>query len=521
MPQVTVIPASRKSILKSDGSSKIRKRRVAAYARVSTDKDEQLTSYERQVSYYEQYVKSRSDWEFVKVYTDEGITGTNTKNRVGFNSMVADALAGKIDLIVAKSVSRFARNTVDSISTIRKLKEQKVEVFFEKENIWTFDGKGELLITIMSSLAQEESRSISENCTWGKRKCFAEGKVWVPFSGFLGYDRGPNGELVVNPEQAKIVRKIFDLYLKGFLPTQIAKALTKEGIPTVYGKKEWKPTVIFRILKNEKYRGDALLQKSYVTDFITKKSKINHGEIPQYYVEGNHEAIVDPEVFDQVQAMIKRRGGSHRYSDHCFSGVVVCGECGSGYSPYVWHPTDKYRKRVWQCYNRYTGTKSCKTKHVDEKRLEAIFVEEMNKLIRKKKSVILESKKRGYIQPQLDELDAELDRLNEDLNKRSAELDRLLQKSSKGAPQDTERYIALCEEYEKIQIEYNQIKDKRTDISMERYAGRKFRNYLADAKSLKEFDDDLWRTYVKRCEVYADGKIILIFTDGTQVETHK
>lgn len=264
-----------------------------------------------------------------------------------------------------------------------------------------------------------------------------------------------------------------------------------------------------------------MLQKSYTTDFITKKSKKNHGEIPQYYVEGNHEAIVDPEVFDKVQMMIKRRTEKQRYSDHCFSGIVVCGECGAGFSPKIWHPTDKYRKRVWICYNRYYGDKNCKSKHVDEKRLEAIFVEEMNKLIRKKKSVILESKKRANIQPQLDVLDAELDRLNEDLNRRSAELDKLLQATTKGKPQETERYMELCEEYEKIQVEYNTIKEQRTDISMERYAGRKFRNYLAEAKPLKEFDEDLWRSYVKRCEVYVNGKIILTFVDGTTVETIK
>lgn len=185
-----------------------RKRKVAAYARVSTDSDEQFTSYEAQIDYYTQYIKARDDWEFVQVYTDEGITGTSTKHREGFKQMVADALEGKIDLIVTKSVSRFARNTVDSLTTIRQLKDKGVECFFEKENIWTFDGKGELLITIMSSLAQEESRSISENCTWGQRKRMADGRVSVPFDHFLGYERGENGELVINEEQAKTVVRL-------------------------------------------------------------------------------------------------------------------------------------------------------------------------------------------------------------------------------------------------------------------------------------------------------------------------
>ena len=210
--KITTIPATLTRFTATPITEQ-KKRRVAGYARVSTDHDDQFTSYEAQIDYYTNYIKSRDDWEFVDVYTDAGITGTSTKHREGFKRMVADALAGKIDLIVTKSVSRFARNTVDSLTTIRQLKENGIECYFEKENIWTFDGKGELLLTIMSSLAQEESRSISENCTWGQRKRFADGKVTVPFNRFLGYDRGPDGNLVVNREQAAIVQCIYAMFL--------------------------------------------------------------------------------------------------------------------------------------------------------------------------------------------------------------------------------------------------------------------------------------------------------------------
>ena len=328
-----------------------KKRRVAAYARVSTDHDEQFTSYEAQIDYYTKYIKARSDWEFVKVYTDEGISGTGTKKRIGFRTMIDDALAGKIDLIVTKSVSRFARNTVDSLTTIRELKEHSVECYFEKENIWTFDGKGELLITIMSSLAQEESRSISENCTWGQRKRFADGKVTVPFKRFLGYDRGPNGELVVNEEQAKLVKRIYRMFMEGTTPYGIATKLTEENIPSPSGKQKWHAGTVKAILSNEKYKGDALLQKSFTVDFLTKKTKINEGEVPQYYVEKDHEAIIDPEIFDQVQDELKRRcPGRNRYSGvHVFSGKVKCGQCGSWYGSKVWHSNDKYRRTIWQC----------------------------------------------------------------------------------------------------------------------------------------------------------------------------
>ena len=220
------------------------KRRAAGYARVSTDSDEQFTSYEAQINYYTRYIKSNQEWEFVSVYTDEGISGTNTKHRVGFNQMIADALSGKIDLIVTKSVSRFARNTVDSLTTIRKLKEHGVEVYFEKENIWTFDSKGELLITIMSSLAQEESRSLSENITWGQRKRFSDGKVSLPYKQFLGYRKGPDGFPEIVEDEAKIVRRIYALFMEGKTSYAIAKALTADGIPTPSGKKKWGASVV-------------------------------------------------------------------------------------------------------------------------------------------------------------------------------------------------------------------------------------------------------------------------------------
>lgn len=303
---VKYIPAT-KNIFTAMPTMSISKRRVAAYARVSTDSDEQFTSYEAQIDYYTRYITKRDDWEFVKVYTDEDITGTSTKHRDGFNLMVKDALDGKIDLIITKSVSRFARNTVDSLTTVRKLKDAGVEVYFEKENIYTFDSKGELLITIMSSLAQEESRSISENVTWGQRKRFADGKVTMPYKNFLGYDKGKDGKPVINEKEAEIVRLIYRLFLQGKTASGICKHLDGLGIPTPTGRKAWNQTTINSILRNEKYKGDALLQKKFTVDFLTKKQKVNEGEIPQYYVEDNHPAIIDPLEFDMVQAEIARR----------------------------------------------------------------------------------------------------------------------------------------------------------------------------------------------------------------------
>lgn len=391
MRDVRIIPAIREFAIGQGADQTIAKRRVAGYARVSTDRDDQFTSYEAQVDYYTNLIKSKAEWEFVNIYTDEGISGTSTARREGFKQMVADALAGKIDLIITKSVSRFARNTVDSLTTIRNLKENKVEVYFEKESIWTFDSKGELLITIMSSLAQEESRSISENVKWGLRKRYADGQVIVPFSCLLGFDRGPDGNLVVNPEQAKTVRYIYTLFLQGMSFNGIATRLTAEGIRTASGKTRWHNTTIASILSNEKYKGDALLQKYYIPDFLTKKAVVNKGEVPQYYVQGNHEAIIPVEIFDLVQRERANRNKSAESGrrEHIFSYRIRCGVCGAFYGPKVWHSNDKYRKVVWQCNHKYRSKGSpCSGPIVTEEDIKTFFVKAVNKLIGDKKGII-------------------------------------------------------------------------------------------------------------------------------------
>ena len=355
---VTCIPATINKFTAVPIATAFR-RRTAAYARVSTDSDEQFTSYEAQIDYYTRFIREHSDWMFLKVYTDEGITGTNTRKRDGFNQMIADALAGKIDLIVTKSVSRFARNTVDSLVTVRKLKERGIEVFFEKENIWTLDSKGELLITIMSSLAQEESRSISENVTWGQRKRFADGKVSMPYKNFLGYEKGEDGMPVINEKEAAVVRLIFRLFLDGKTPAGICCQLESEGVPTPSGKEKWSQTTVNSILRNEKYKGDALLQKKFTVDFLTKRMKANEGEVPQYYVEGSHAAIICPAEFDKVQAEIVRRKTLGRsYSGiSVFSSKLICADCGGYYGQKVWHSTDKYRRLIWRCNAKFNGEK--------------------------------------------------------------------------------------------------------------------------------------------------------------------
>ena len=322
--RMTVIPAVLNLNVQSEEPTA--RKRVAAYARVSTDTEEQLSSYAAQVDYYTKHIKNNPDWNFVNVYTDEGISATNTKHRDGFNSMIADALAGKIDLIITKSVSRFARNTVDTLTTVRKLKNKGIEVFFEKENIYTMDSKGELLITIMSSLAQEESRSISENVTWGQRKRFADGKINIPYKQFLGYEKGDDGLPKIVESEAKIVRQIYKMFLEGKTPTFIANHLTSEGIPTPAHRTVWQSSTILSILTNEKYKGDAMLQKTFTVDFLTKKKKINEGEVQQYYIENSHPAIIPPETFDLVQIELQRRKGHRKSTAGIFASKLICGE---------------------------------------------------------------------------------------------------------------------------------------------------------------------------------------------------
>lgn len=273
------------------------KLRVAAYCRVSTDSDEQATSYEAQVEHYTEYIQKNPDWEFAGIYADDGISGTNTKKREEFNHMIDDCKAGNIDMVITKSISRFARNTLDCLKYIRQLKDMNIPVLFEKESINTLDAKGEVLITIMASLAQQESQSLSQNVKLGLQYRYQQGKVQINHNRFLGYTKDADGNLIIDPEQAEIVKRIYREYLEGLSMDKIAAGLERDGILTGAGGKRWHTSTINKILRNEKYIGDALLQKTYTTDFLNKTRVKNNGLVPQYYVEGNHEAIIPKDIY--------------------------------------------------------------------------------------------------------------------------------------------------------------------------------------------------------------------------------
>ncbi|MBR3256792.1 recombinase family protein [Candidatus Saccharibacteria bacterium] len=288
--------------------------RVAAYARVSTELDAQTNSYSAQISYYLEHISSNPNWQLVEIYADSGLTGTNLKKRNNFSRMVEDALSGKIDLILTKSISRFARNTVDALIVTRELKSKGIEVYFEKENISSLDPTAELIFTIMSSIAQEESRSISENVRWGIQRRMESGKITLPYKGFLGYDRGSDGLPVINEKEAHIVRRIYAEFLSGESFRGIAKTLTLDGVPTPRGKARWSPETVRSILSNEKYKGDALLQKTYTVDFLSHETRKNFGERKQWYIKDSHDAIIPPREFDRVQKEISRRSRMRKLS---------------------------------------------------------------------------------------------------------------------------------------------------------------------------------------------------------------
>lgn len=519
--KVRIIPATINRATSAPIDAKA-KRKVAGYARVSTELEEQQSSYEAQVSYYTEYIQGRDDWEFVKVYTDEGISATSTRHREGFQQMVADALAGKIDLIVTKSVSRFARNTVDSLSTIRELKEHGTEVYFEKENIWTFDSKGELLLTIMSSLAQEESRSISENVRWGQRKKISDGKFSLNYKHFLGYDKGPDGGLVINKAQADIVRRIYGDFLAGKSPYAIARGLTEDGIPSPAGKPRWNDLTIKRVLSNETYMGDKLLQKTYSNDFLDKTRRKNEGQVPQVYVEGCHEAIIPARTFKRVQEEIVRRKSCHASGGTIFSAKIYCGDCGQMYGPKVWHSKDtRYRRTVWQCNSKFKDRR-CKTPHLTEVEIQQGFIKAMNRLLAIREEVVANLRE---VQAELggtDELEAEITRLENERNVTAELVQQLIDQNARVAQDQDDyqrRYDEMFTRYEDAE---KALAAAQESLHQKETRNEQIEDFISEIQampdSISEFRTDYWGHLVEKVTVHRKGAMTFFFACEVEIQ---
>lgn len=389
---ITVIPAKETTIT-VNGQQITVKKNVAAYCRVSTDQEEQLSSYENQVRYYTEMISRNPEYEIVDVYADEGISGTNTKNRDNFNRMIADCREGKIDIIITKSISRFARNTLDCLNYVRELKDLGIGIVFEKENINTLDAKGEVLLTILSSLAQDESRSISENSTWGIRRRFEQGKHKMSTKRFLGYDTDEDGHLIVNRQQAKVVVRLYEEFLTGKTVDCIARIFKTERIKNWDGKYNRQASTLDSILRNEKYMGDTILQKSYTADFLSKRRVLNDGELPKYHIKGDHEPIIDVETWETVQAELKRRSKyckdhftnaySQKSENNPFYAKIICGNCGNVYSRVKYTTRAGAKSIKWRCgsCNKSNGHKTCSNRYVTNETFTKLFIMSWNEIV--------------------------------------------------------------------------------------------------------------------------------------------
>ena len=388
--RVQMIPATRK--ITDPRSSHHGKQRVAAYCRVSTNNKEQINSYEAQKVYYTQKIEENPDWELAGIFADRGLSGTSLKKRDNFNKMIAACKRGRIDTILTKSLSRFARNTVDCLETVRMLRARGIGVFFEKENINTLTESNEFLITLFSGFAQAESESLSGNIARGKMMSMQAGNVPFQYKKLLGYREGEDGKPEIDPEEAKTVRRIYRRYLEGCSLSQIQRELEADHVPTAQGIQRWSYQVIHNILTNERYIGDALLGKTYVLDCISKEVRKNNGERPQYYVENNHPAIIPREWFQRVKEEMTRRASKRKvmqrhgktelgkYSaKYALSELLVCGECGTPYKRCTWARNGK-KRIVWRCISRLEfGTKYCHdSPTLDEEKLHKAILEALN-----------------------------------------------------------------------------------------------------------------------------------------------
>jgi site-specific DNA recombinase len=532
--KVSMIPAKPQY----DRSIKLseKKLRVAAYCRVSTELEEQESSYEAQVEYYTRKIQETENWKLAGIYADDGKSATNTKKRDDFKAMIKDAESGKIDMILTKSVSRFARNTVDSLLTIRKLKEKNVAVVFEKEGVNTLDGTGEILITILSSLAQEESRNISENTRWGVVRKFEKGKVIVNHNKFMGYTKNENGDLVIVPKEAEIVRLVFRLYLEGYSTGKIAKYLEEQKIKTATGLEKWHDTVVLKMLRNEKYMGDALLQKTYTVDFMTKKKVMNKGIVPQYYVEDDHEAIIPKDLFYRVQEELARRASVNKSavtrkknmkskysSEYALTGILLCGECGQEYRRVTWARNGK-KKIVWRCSNRLTnGTKYCKDSvTLEEGILNRTVMEAIHRITCNdgnfasalRQNVIRVIGSYGREQ-EPDEYDEKIKAKQEEMVSLIAENAAI----SSYTDEFDERYRRIAEEISTLKEE--QLEARRKKKLAESYNRRvqDMDNFLKQQTyQMPEFDNDLVRRLIANIKVVSEDKLLIQFQSGIVME---
>ena len=513
-----------------------RQLRVAAYCRVSTDDEEQLTSYEAQQNYYTDKIMTNREWTMAGIFADEGITGTSARKRPEFLKMIRLCKQKKIDIVLTKSISRFARNTVDCLNYIRALRELGIAVIFEKENINTLEADSEILITMLGAFAQAESESISANVRWGKRQAMREGKTIIQYNRLYAYEKGEDGKPKIIQEQADVVRSIYDQYLSGASLRMIKDRLEAEQIPNVTGGSQWTITAIRSILTNEKYCGDVLLQKTYISDCISRKVIRNTGQLPMYLVQNHHEGIVERKTFDAVQAEMAQRsagkspskknaptGMTSYASKYALSERLVCGECGTLYRRCTW--SKQGRKRiVWRCVSRLDyGTKYChNSPTLDEEPLQKAILAAINSVMSQKSTLIrqITSAMEMELAPVPGESMslADIERLLGELNDQTREL---VAESARA-----EDATACTAQLRAVMNEAAVLKEKRALIEEQRQSNAQAVRRIEDAAAamaqasthISEWDEALIRQLVDTVKVNSAEKITVFLRGGVQVE---
>lgn len=533
VPRVVVIPAKPELV---QSQTVRRQLRVAAYCRVSTDDEEQLTSYEAQQHYYTDKIMTNHEWTMAGIFADEGITGTSARKRPEFLKMIRQCRQKKIDVILTKSISRFARNTVDCLHYIRLLKELGIAVIFEKENINTLESDSEILITLLGAFAQSESESISANVRWGKRQAMREGKVSIQYEKLYGFQRGEDRKPEIIPEQAKVVAEIYRRYLAGASYRMIQDWLREEQIPNTSGKPEWSIHGIRNILTNEKYCGDVLCQKTFTQDCISKKVVRNTGQLPMYLIQNHHEGIVDRKTFDAVQTEMARRnagkspskktaptGRTTYTSKYSLSERLVCGECGTLYRRCTW--TNRGKKRVvWRCVSRLDyGTKYChESPSLDEKRLQKAILTALSSVMSQKDTLI--GRITGAMEVELAPVpnkSLSLADIEQRLDEISAETRKIVAKvAQEGSSENyTDRLKALVDEAATL-------KKERTDIQARYQTNSQALQRMEDVATvlaqepveLTQWDESLIRQLVDTVKVISAEKIVVYLRDGQEIE---
>ena len=508
--------------------------RVAAYCRVSTDSDDQIESYKAQVAHYSEAIAKNPKWRFVEIYADEGITGTQDKKRKNFMRMIRDCDKGKIDLIITKSVARFARNTVDSLRYVRKLKAEGIGVYFEEQNLDSLKVDNEMLIGFYSVMAQAESENISANVRWGIRQRMKSGTFAFRYN-ILGYRKGADGQPEIVHEEAEHIQTIYRMYLDGSSLDQIKAYLERNKILTAQGSEVWSKQIIQNILTNERYCGDMLLQKTFTENPITKKVKKNRGEMAKYLISNNHPAIIDRDTFKLVQMEVARRASKRKTADKTiteqgkYSGkfalteLLVCGECGSPYRRITWTKKGKSRK-VWRCLSRIEhGTQYCSHSiSVDEEKLKKAICRALNKIIEHKQEAMdLIMSNLSYavtgdddvlyissIENQLKGLDEEMDRAVR------------LSQNSEGDPERFRQMISeLCRQMTALRQELELTKAKLATNEKISVEIERIKETLSDETvKFSEYDEITVRRLVEYIRVMADGKIIVVLKGGMSIE---